>query len=109
VKLGSDVAFLIFEILPRLPAGVHVHFHDIFNPFEYPAEWLARRTYLNEDYYLRAFLAYNDPWEITFFADHARTAFRDLLQAGMPLCLTDRGSGLFLQRKGKHLGVQNQE
>ncbi len=36
---GSDVDFLIGRILPRLPAGVVLHFHDIFLPDDYPAAW----------------------------------------------------------------------
>ena len=32
-KVGSDVNFIIFDILPRLSSGVLVHFHDIFFPF----------------------------------------------------------------------------
>src|SRR5262249_46344812 len=36
-KVGSDVNLIMFDILPRLPVGTFVHFHDIFWPFEYPA------------------------------------------------------------------------
>src|SRR5207253_2690994 len=41
-KIDSDVNFIFFEILPRLPVGTFVHFHDIFWPFEYPADWIAQ-------------------------------------------------------------------
>ena len=40
---GSDVALLIEQVLPALPAGVYVHFHDIFLPDDYPAAWAWRR------------------------------------------------------------------
>lgn len=43
VKAGSDVAFLLDEILPRLANGVRVHFHDIFLPDAYPDAWHWRR------------------------------------------------------------------
>jgi hypothetical protein len=43
VKPGSDVEFLLKAVLPLLPAGVHVHFHDIFIPDDYPPEWEWRR------------------------------------------------------------------
>jgi predicted O-methyltransferase YrrM len=36
---GSDVDILLSRVLPRLPAGVVVHVHDIFLPFDYPAAW----------------------------------------------------------------------
>ena len=40
---GSDVELLIEHVLPALPAGIHVHFHDIFLPDEYPEAWAWRR------------------------------------------------------------------
>ncbi len=36
---GTDVDHLLNRVLPELPAGVRVHFHDIFLPHDYPAEW----------------------------------------------------------------------
>jgi predicted O-methyltransferase YrrM len=63
--LGSDVNFEIFEILPNLPAGAIVHFHDVFLPFEYPREWVVNRRWnWNEQYLLYAFLRMNDSYEI---------------------------------------------
>lgn len=43
VKPGSDLEHLFREVLPRLPAGVRVHFHDIFLPDAYPEAWSWRR------------------------------------------------------------------
>ena len=43
LKPGSDVEFLLKAVLPMLPAGVRVHFHDIFIPDDYPAAWEWRR------------------------------------------------------------------
>jgi len=40
---GSDVELLLQHVLPGLPAGVHVHFHDIFLPDDYPQAWAWRR------------------------------------------------------------------
>jgi predicted O-methyltransferase YrrM len=36
---GSDVDMLFNRVLPSLPAGLLVHIHDIFLPFDYPAPW----------------------------------------------------------------------
>jgi len=36
---GSDVDLLFNRVLPHLPAGVIVHIHDIFLPFDYPPVW----------------------------------------------------------------------
>jgi hypothetical protein len=58
-KLGNDLHHLLFHVLPALPAGVFVHFHDIFLPREYPPEWVVGRNWLwNEQYLLLAFLMY---------------------------------------------------
>jgi len=43
LKPGSDVEFLFKEVLPKLAAGIHIHFHDIFLPDDYPAQWSWRR------------------------------------------------------------------
>jgi methyltransferase family protein len=59
-KTGSDVNHLLLRILPLLPAGVWIHVHDIFLPFEYPKDWVKQRLYWNEQYVLAALLA-NSP------------------------------------------------
>lgn len=43
VKPGNDLDFLFEKIIPSLPSGIRVHFHDIFLPDEYPAQWAWRR------------------------------------------------------------------
>lgn len=43
LKAGSDVEFLFERVLPGLARGVCIHFHDIFLPDDYPAEWAWRR------------------------------------------------------------------
>ena len=68
VKAGSDVVWLFLHVLPRLAAGVVVHVHDIFWPFEYPAAWLTERRDWTEAYLLHAFLCGNQNWEVLFFA-----------------------------------------
>jgi hypothetical protein len=64
VKLGSEVNFIVLEVLPRLAPGVLVHFHDVFLPFEYPRRWIERGTYLTEQYLLHAFLVGNSSYRI---------------------------------------------
>ena len=36
---GSDADMIINRVLPTLPTGVVVHFHDVFLPDDYPGEW----------------------------------------------------------------------
>jgi Methyltransferase domain len=65
VKLGSDVNFIVLEVLPRLQPGVIVHFHDVFLPWEYPRVWFEQmRYYWAEQYLLQAFLAFNTAFTI---------------------------------------------
>lgn len=69
-KIGSDVNFELFEILPRLKKGVYIHIHDIFYPFEYPENWMKQGRAWNEAYILRAFLQYNSAFQIEFFISY---------------------------------------
>jgi Methyltransferase domain len=100
VKTGSDVAYELFEILPRLRSGVVVHFHDVFYPFEYPRLWALERNYSwNEIYTLRAFLMGNRDWEIIFFNDYFVRAERALVARDAPEILVNPGGGLWLRRR----------
>ncbi|MBS2964525.1 class I SAM-dependent methyltransferase [Actinocrinis puniceicyclus] len=67
-KAGSDVLWLFLHVLPRLAPGVVVHVHDIFWPFEYPAQWLREGRSWNEDYLVHAFLCHNQAWRIELFS-----------------------------------------
>ncbi|HWD64473.1 MAG TPA: class I SAM-dependent methyltransferase [Solirubrobacteraceae bacterium] len=65
VKTGGDVQHIILGLLPRLAPGVHVHFHDIFLPFDYPRQWVVQeRRAWAEQYLLEAFLAFNSQFEV---------------------------------------------
>jgi predicted O-methyltransferase YrrM len=67
LKPGSDVEFLMKAVLPLLPAGVRVHFHDIFLPDDYPPQWAWRRY--NEQAAV-ASLINHDVFQVEF-ASHA--------------------------------------
>lgn len=101
LKTASDVAFELFEILPRVRSGVYIHFHDIPYPFEYPSEWVERLNYSwNEAYALRAFLQYNSAFEIVFFNDYfRRLCATEADKAAWPQILNSIGSGLWLRRR----------
>lgn len=87
LKTASDVHFLLFDILPRLAPGVVVHFHDIPWPFEYPRAWLREGRAWNEAYALRAFLQYNDTFEIVCFNAYLACLQHERLAACMPRML----------------------
>lgn len=99
VKCASDVQKLFFMILPVLPSGITVHFHDVFFPFEYPAEWLLEDRYWNENYFIRAFLPHNSQWSIHSFNSYTERAFKDVISEKMPLCLKGRGQSIYITRR----------
>lgn len=83
-KIGSDVNFLYFEVLPRLKPGVRVHIHDIFLPYEYPKYWMTdeNRSW-NEQYLLRALLMYSNAFRVTFGCCYAFFELPDLLASAL--------------------------
>lgn len=89
VKVGSDVSWLLFEVLPRLQRGVVIHFHDVFWPFDYPEVWLRAGRAWNEAYFLRSFLQYNEQFALLLFADFLKEFHSDTLRTHLPLCLED--------------------
>ena len=98
-KTGSDVNQLYFEVFPRLKSGVYIHIHDIFYPFEYPKHWVYEGRAWNEDYLLRAFLEYNDAFEIIIHNDFLAQLHRPLLAELMPLCLKNTGASIWLRKR----------
>jgi hypothetical protein len=76
VRTGSDVNYLILEILPRLAPGVIVHFHDIPMPFEYSKVYFTNpkfRMFWTESYLLQAFLCFNNRFEILLAMEYLMT------------------------------------
>ena len=99
VKTGSDVNYILFNILPNLKKGVYIHFHDVFFPFEYPKEWvLDLKRCWSEDYLLRAFLMYNNTFTIRLFSTFLIRYHPTWFEQHMPLCLNNAGACLWLQK-----------
>jgi hypothetical protein len=97
---GTDVDWLLNRILPRLAAGVLVHFHDVFLPDPYPAGW-AWRGY-NEQQAL-APLLHSGAYECRFASHYARTRLPDRLERGVLARLPRHAapdSSLWLQKGG---------
>lgn len=66
VKTGSDVVFLVLEVLPRLRPGVLVHIHDIFLPFDYSPNKMQSFFDWQETVLIHAFLIGNLGVRIVF-------------------------------------------
>ncbi len=105
-KVGSDLVYILSEILPILNKGVIVHFHDILWPFEYPDEWFVDGRAWNEAYFLKAFLQFNNTYEIVYFNSQMKTHFSTQLEESLPITLctpsnfpyTQGNSSLWLQK-----------
>lgn len=97
-KVHSDVNRIFFEVLPRLAPGVHVHFHDIFYPFEYLKEWILEGRAWSEIYLLRAFLEYNSSWQVVLMNTFLETFHLEFFKEHMPLCLENLGGSFWMRR-----------
>ena len=64
-RVGSDVNYLLLQVIPGLASGVLVHVHDVFTPWEYPEWWVReRQVFWSEQYLLEAFLLFNHEFEV---------------------------------------------
>jgi hypothetical protein len=96
-RVGSDVNWLFLHVVPALPAGVHVHVHDIFWPFEYPEAWVYEGRAWNESYVLRALLIGNERLRITWFNDYLGRFHSDAVAESMPLWRRNPGGSIYRQ------------
>jgi hypothetical protein len=97
-KANSDVNRLFFEVLPRLPAGILVHIHDVFPGFEYPVDWLRAGRAWNEQYLLHAFLQFNSAFRIRLFGSHMVQRHPDWFRTRMPFCLRNPGGAFWMEK-----------
>lgn len=84
VKTGSDVTFLILEILPRLNSGVLVHLHDVYLPYDYRPDILHSFFDWQETALLHVFLIHNQRVEVLFCMSHLHHKKPDVLRQVFP-------------------------
>lgn len=105
---GSDVDFVMARIVPILPAGVILHFHDIFLPDDYPAIWPDCGQ--NEQLAVAALLA-GGAFEVLFASHYVRTRMGQQLQNSLLDRLPERmrhlESSLWLRKSGPALSADN--
>ena len=100
VKIGSEVNFVVLEVLPRLRPGVVVHIHDVFLPFEYPRSWIEDLGLSwNEQYLLQAFLAHNEDWRVLAAVNALRRLRRIELEGILPPEAVRTAGGSFWMRR----------
>jgi hypothetical protein len=96
---GTDVDWLFSRVLPRLPAGVVVHIHDIFLPDDYPAAW-AWRGY-NEQQALPGML-FGGGWRLLFASHYAASRMSSAVDAalvGLPRAVGAMPTSLWLEKR----------
>ena len=85
VKPGSEVNYLIHEVLPRLKPGVWVHFHDIYFPYDYTRDTLdGDMLFPQESSLLYAFLSGNGLFRVEASLSMIHYARPDALRALIP-------------------------
>lgn len=85
VKPDSEVNRLVLEVLPRLGAGVWVHFHDIWFPYDYPRDLLEDTLFFwNESVLLHAFLIGNAHYRVEVSGSWLHYTARDALAELVP-------------------------
>src|SRR5439155_25802536 len=97
-KVGNNVNHVVFQILPRSSRDFLVHFHDIEYPFEYSKRWIYEGRAWNEAYLIRAFLQYNETFEVLLHPSYLWRFHREAFEAALPLCAGRPGSSLWLRR-----------
>lgn len=97
-KVGSDVNWLFFNVLPVLAPGVLIHIHDITGNFEYPRDWFDEGRAWNEQYLLRAFLMHNTSYRIEFFSTWLWIYREQFIKERMPACAAGGGGQIWLRK-----------
>ncbi len=100
-QTDSDVVFLCEEVLPRLAPGVVVHFHDIFLPWDYPQIFVTQGRGYNEQYLVRAFLSFNQSFQIMlgvcWLIRNRPEALAEIVPDYLEKC-ADGGASLWIKR-----------
>jgi hypothetical protein len=92
IRPGGDVLFEYLQLLPRVAPGVLVHVHDVFTPYDYPADWVDEDGRLwNEQYLLDAFLSCNQDFEVVLALNHLARDHGEALRRAFPVYAEEGG------------------
>jgi hypothetical protein len=110
VKIFGDVNYLYLNIIPQLNAGVIIHIHDIFFPFDYlPHHFFNKGTkqIWQEQYLLQAFLMFNKDFEILLSLSYMHYKYLNNLKSLFPWYQERRWpSSFWMSRKGASADIQ---
>lgn len=80
-KTGSDVNYMLLEVLPQLNQGVVIHIHDIFIPNEYFKNWVMNQGMnWNEQYLVQAILQYSYAYKVLLSSAYSKAKYPHLVQ-----------------------------
>ncbi|HEY5494397.1 MAG TPA: class I SAM-dependent methyltransferase [Candidatus Anoxymicrobiaceae bacterium] len=100
LRTGGDLDHIFFKVMPRLKSGVLVHFHDIFLPKDYFADWVMIKNWgFTEQYLLLAFLMGNSDYEVVWPAQYMILNYPDDILSAFPSCNQETAPGSFWIRK----------
>jgi hypothetical protein len=84
VRSGSELNYTVLEILPIIPKGVLVHFHDIYLPYDYDRDVLRTFMHPNETALVAAFLSCNTRYKILFAMSMLHYQHQQEMQGVLP-------------------------
>jgi hypothetical protein len=98
-KTGSDVNAVLFDIFPAVAPGVILHIHDMLPGFEYFEDWVMEGRAWNELYTVRAFLQFNDEFEIILWPSLLAKVDPARFARMFPSAMENVGGSLWLRRR----------
>ena len=78
-RVRGDVPYLYCELLPQLPMGTIVHFHDIFIPYDYPSCY--DHLCWTEQYVLQSLLTHSPRYRTLLSTQYLSRHHTDQMQA----------------------------
>jgi hypothetical protein len=97
VKPGGDCLYIYLKLLPKVPAGVVVHAHDIYLPFMFPEGNLLLQQYWIEQYLLWAYLLDNPRVKILYGSKYHHAFNRDALTEFMGGAYAPGGASFYFE------------
>ncbi len=94
-----DVDIVLNRLLPRLAQGVIVHFHDVFLPYSYPADWERRRY--NEQNAIPALL-WGGGYELIFSSNYCAVDMHERVRElcpSFPPISASAGGSIWLRKR----------
>lgn len=97
VRLGNDVAHLFCNVIPQLAAGVVIHVHDVFLPYEYPKRFFYDCPSWGEQYMLHA-LMQSGGYELLWPGYHLQKDRADAV-AALPFLMHGRAQSFWMRKR----------